>query len=312
MLPYPEPMKTMPQIFRLSGALFLLTTIGCTTADRLERISYTSEIAGEERDFFLYLPKGYDLNTGKKWPVLMFLHGNGERGNGKDELDFSMVHGPLMETWAQKRDLPFIIINPQLHMFGLDSVGIDYLTNRNPEIIPKRLQEGVPDREPDFPTQGEMNGQEHVTEFIGELSYSEFGWNRVQHDLIAMIDYVLENYEADSSRVYLSGLSYGGFGTWYMGSHYAERFAAINPVVGWGHPSLMPAIAEAKLPVWAFAGGRDNVVEKEYFFEGLNTLEELGHTEVLFTIHEDMGHDAWKRIYAGDDIYNWFLSHQKK
>ena len=305
-------MKCYLPLTHLFCLLLLLSSLSCTSPERLERVPYISEIAGEERDFFLYLPKGYDLNTGKKWPVLLFLHGNGERGNGKEELDFSMVHGPLMEAWVQKRNLPFIIINPQLHMFGLDKVGIDYLTNRNPENIPKRLKEGVPNRESDFPTQGEMNSREHITEFSKELSYSEFGWNRVQHDLIGMLDYVLENYNADSSRVYLSGLSYGGFGTWNMGSHYAHRFAAINPVVGWGHPSLMPAIAEAQLPVWAFAGGRDNVVEKEYFFEGLNTLEELGHSEVLFTIHEDMGHDAWKRIYAGDDIYNWFLTHQKK
>lgn len=296
----------------LISAFVILSTLGCTSPERLERIPYTSEIAGEERDFFLYLPKDYDLNAGKKWPVLMFLHGNGERGDGKEELGFSMVHGPLMEAWVQKRDLPFIIINPQLHMFGLDTVGIDYLSNRNPENIPKRQEEGTPEREADFPTPYSMSGREHITVFNGELPLSEFGWDRVQHDLIDMLDYVLENYDADTSRVYLSGLSYGGFGTWYMGSHYPDRFAAINPIVGWGHPSLMPAIAEAQLPVWAFAGGRDNVVQKEYFFEGLNTLEKLGHKEVLFTVHEDMGHDAWKRIYGGEDIYNWLLSHKKE
>jgi len=89
-------------------------------------------------------------------------------------------------------------------------------------------------------------------------------------------------------------------------------FAAINPVVGWGHPTLMPSIANAKLPVWVFAGGRDNTVEKKYFFEGLNVLDEMGHDEVLFTIHEDMNHDAWKRVYAGEDIYTWLLSHNKE
>lgn len=278
---------------------------------QLIRESYISEIANEERDYFVYLPKGYENKPDKKWPVLMFLHGNGERGNGKEELDFAMVHGPLMEAWAQKKDLPFIIIGPQLHMFGLDTTGISYLTNRDPNNVPKRLAEGVPDREPDFGTSDKLEGEAHVTDFENAKSYLEFGWNRVENDLLGMLDTVLGKYNSDESRVYLSGLSYGGFGTWYMASTHTERFAAINPVVGWGHPDFMPSIAEAKLPVWVFAGGRDNSVEKKYFFEGLNILEELGHEEVLFTIHEDMNHDAWKRVYAGDDIYTWLLEHKK-
>lgn len=279
---------------------------------QLLRESYISEIEGEERDYFVYLPKGYESSSDKNWPVLMFLHGNGERGNGKDELGFSMVHGPLMEAWAQKRDLPFIIINPQLHMFGLDTTGISYLINRDPNNIPKRLKEGVPEREPDFGTPDRIEAEPHVTNFENTPSYFEFGWNRVENDLLGILDTVREKYNTDPSRVYLSGLSYGGFGTWYMGSNHPERFAAINPVVGWGHPDLMPAIAEAKLPVWVFAAGRDNSVEKKYFFEGLNILEELGHNEVLFTIHEDMNHDAWKRVYAGQDVYDWLLEHETK
>lgn len=294
----------------ISALLVLLTA--CTTPEQLERIPYNSEIAGEEREYYLYLPKGYELQPDEPWPVLMFLHGNGERGNGKDELDFVMAHGPLMEAWVQKRDLPFIIIAPQLHMFGLDTMGINYLTNRDITTVPQRQEIGVPDREPDFSTPESMNAQPPVTEFGSELPLSEYGWDRVQNDLNGMLDYVLENYNADSNRVYLSGLSYGGFGTWYMGSHYPERFAAINPVVGWGHPSLMKSIADHQLPVWVIAGGRDFVVEKKYFYEGLNVLEGLGHKEVLFTVHEDMGHDTWRRVYAGEDIYNWLLSHKKE
>ena len=294
--------------------LCVTTLFGCTnppSQPELLRESYTSEIAGEERDYFVYLPQGYHSNPERSWPILMFLHGNGERGNGKDELGFSMIHGPLMEAWIQKKNLPFIIINPQLHTFGLDTVGIDYLTNRDLNNIPQRLEEGVPKREPDFPTPDKIEAESHVTNFDDAPSYLEFGWNRVEHDLLGMLDTVLEKYHSDPSRIYLSGLSYGGFGTWYMGSTFPDRFAAINPVVGWGHPHLMPPIAKAKLPVWVFAGGRDNAVEKKYFFEGLNVLEELGHEEVLFTIHEDMNHDIWKRVYAGDDVYTWLLEHKK-
>ena len=71
----------------------------------------------------------------------------------------------------------------------------------------------------------------------------------------------------------------------------------------------MPPIAEKKIPVWAFAGGRDRVVEARYFYQGMNELEKLGHKDIRFTIHADSGHDAWRRIYAGQDLYDWLLAH---
>ena len=109
-------------------------------------------------------------------------------------------------------------------------------------------------------------------------------------------------------QTYLSGLSYGGFGTWYMASKHPNRFAAIAPVVGWGHPSLMEPIAAENIPVWQFAGGRDGAIDIKYFYAGLDKLEQLGHKNVRFTVHEDKAHDAWTRVYAGDDLYKWFLS----
>ncbi len=90
------------------------------SSEQLLRLSYQSQIDNEQREYFVYLPKGYHSHSGKKWPVMLFLHGNGERGNGKSELDYVVTHGPLYEAWIQKKDLPFIIISPQLHMFDMD------------------------------------------------------------------------------------------------------------------------------------------------------------------------------------------------
>jgi hypothetical protein len=73
----------------------------------------------------------------------------------------------------------------------------------------------------------------------------------------------------------------------------------------------MPAIAAAKIPNWCFAGGRDGGVQVKYFYAGLNRLEALGHHDFRFTIEGDMGHDVWARVYAGNDVYDWLLSHQK-
>jgi predicted peptidase len=157
-----------------------------------------------------------------------------------------------------------------------------------------------------------MQGAVSSAEFPYKSYGPVMGWETVEQDLLNMLTYVNSNYSADTSRIYLSGLSYGGFGTWYLASKHPELFAAINPIVGWGHPDLMPSIAKHNIPVWCFAGGRDEVIRAEYFYPGLNKLEQLGNSKVRFTIEADMGHDTWTRVYAGDDMYNWLLQHKLK
>ena len=277
---------------------------------QLHRVPILSTVDQKERDFYLYLPKDYEqaVQQGEKLPTMLFLHGNGERGDGKEDLDWLMKYGPLYEAWIQKRDLPFILIVPQLPMFGQDTVGLGYITYRDKKTIPQRLENGVPPRELNFGTDEKMLGAVPADTLE---ALPPVGWEMCEQDLLAMIDLVLKNYHADSKRLYLSGVSYGGFGTWYMASKHPKLFAAISPIVGWGHPDFMPPIAEEKIPIWAFAGGRDRAVETKYFFEGMNKLEELGHDNLRFTIHEDMGHDVWKRVFAGQDIYDWFLKFSK-
>lgn len=240
---------------------------------------------------------------------MMFLHGNGERGNGTSELDFVMVHGPLYEAWIQKRDLPFIIIAPQLHMFGMDEKK-KYIADRTLDQLPKRLENGTPPREPKWKIDTLMQGSLSDANYPYKNYGPSMGWEQVEEDLLNMLDHVSSNYQTDQARVYLTGLSYGGFGTWYMGSKHPELFAAISPVVGWGHKDLMKSLADHKMPIWCFAGGRDLVIKEQYFYPGLNELEKLGH-EVRFTIESDMGHDTWKRVYAGEDLYTWFLTQRK-
>jgi predicted peptidase len=278
--------------------------------EQLLRETYLSSVDKSQRQYFVYLPKGYHSKPDKKWPVMLFLHGNGERGNGLDELDFVLMQGPLYETWVQKKDLPFIIISPQLHMFGWDKKGIAYIDNRSINNIPKRLTQGVPTRSAAFQTPSAIQRMPSLTDLGAVAPLLPQGWEMLETDLIAMLDRVQNKYRTDTNRTYLSGLSYGGFGTWYMASKYPEKFAAIAPVVGWGHPSLMAPIAKYQLPIWAFAGGRDSAVGIQYFYAGLAELEKQGHTDVRFTVHEDKGHDAWTRVYAGSDLYQWLLSHK--
>ena len=280
--------------------------------EQLLRIPYTSFLDNSNREYFLYLPKGYK-ESDKNWPILMFLHGNGERGNGKNDLDYVQIHGPLYEAWVQKRDLPFIIIAPQLHMFDLDKQRIDYITNRTKESIPKRLKNGTPKRPKPRFTSEKLNSFMSSTIPETKIKFiNKYGWNNVQEDLINIIDNTLQNFKADDKRVYLTGLSFGGYGTWHTASKYPDKFAAINPIVGFVFPDLIKSIAENKTPIWNIAGGKDKAVPSKYFYTGINKLKELGHHKVRLTVHEDTDHvETWRRVYAGQDIYDWLLSHSK-
>jgi predicted peptidase len=262
------------------------------------------------RDYFVYLPRGYESEPDKQWPTIVFLHGHGERGNGKEELGWVMSHGPLYEAWILKRDLPFILVVPQLPMFDMKG-SAPYLEFRDQSKMPKRLPGPPPARKAEFDTPQPMQGAVPETEMpFGEEGPSS-GWPDYEHELLEMIGFVQDNYRTDLDRLYLTGLSYGGYGTWHFASKHPEMFAAIAPVVGWGHPELMPSLADPPMPIWTFAGGRDGAVQTRHFFAGLNELESLGHPDVRFTIHEDMGHDVWKRVYGGQDIYDWLLSHKQ-
>jgi predicted peptidase len=280
------------------------------SAAQLLRKSRLSEATHAERDHFLYLPRGFESSGDRLWPVLLFLHGNGERGDAKADLDYLLKNGPLYEAWIQKRDLPFIVVAPQLPMYGMDEKA-DYLRKRTRAEIPVRLEHGVPERPPEFATPEPMTGS--ISEELPSSASPygpPMGWPELEADLLAILDDVLTNHRGDPTRQYLTGVSYGGFGTWYVASKHPERFAAIVPVVGYGHPDAMAPIAAARLPIWCFAGGRDKAVRLEYFFPGLNRLEALGH-EFRFSVEQDMGHDVWARVYAGNDVYDWMLAHQK-
>lgn len=289
---------------------FALSQAKLELDDQLVRVSYKSAAEKEDRDAYVYLPRGYKNDPNKKWPVIIFLHGDGERGNAKNDLDYVLKHGPLYEAWVQKRDLPFIIISPQLPLYGRDTISTG-LKSRDISKFPKRLAEGTPERVTNIPKEP-MAGALANDQLDFTAALPPNGWERSEKDVIEVFSKVLKTYRADANRVYLTGLSYGGFGTWIIASRYPQYFAAINPIVGWAHPDWIDPIAKNNIPVWVVAGGRDPYFKTKYFFTGVNKLEALGHKHVRFTIHEDMGHDAWTRVYAGQDIYDWFLSHVKK
>ena len=306
-------------VFRKKCAMMMLAVgmlcqlggqvVFAATEPQLLRMSYQSQIDQSQRQYFVYLPKGYAEQPQQKWPLLLFLHGNGERGNGLDELDFTLMHGPLYEAWVQKRDLPFIMLVPQLHMFDMGA--LPYIAGRQTSTIPVRLKNGVPPRPTMFSSEIPIQPAASVPDMTKVAPLLPDGWERAEQDLLQMLDSVQSSYRVDSKRLYLTGISYGGFGSWYMASKHPKRFAAVAPVVGWGHPDFMAPIAKAQTPLWVFAAGRDSAVNKAYFYPGVEKLRQLGHQHLRFSVLEQAEHDAWRQIYAGSDLFDWLLQQKQ-
>jgi predicted peptidase len=195
--------------------------------------------------YLLYLPKDYGKEPGKKWPLMMFLHGSGESG---DNLEKVKMHGPH-KLVAGGKEFPFLVLSPQSPGGGWN------------------------------------------TEVLG-----------------ALLDDVMKRYSVDEDRVYLTGLSMGGYGTWDMAMSYPDRFAAIAPICG-GSTSWK-ARRIKHIPTWIFHGAKDPVVPVRNGQEMYDAMKAAG-ADVKITIYPEAQHDSWTVTYDNPELYTWFLSHKR-
>jgi len=198
--------------------------------------------------YLLYLPKGYGEKKDQKWPLILFLHGAGERG---DNLELVKKHGPP-KLVAGGKEFPFIIVSPQCP--------------------------------------------------------AGTWWTEMIDPLTALLDDVQSRYAVDPNRVYLTGLSMGGFGTWTLACRYPERFAAIAPICGGGDWFLAERLKN--VPVWAFHGAKDPVVPLRESRDMVEALKRAGGDAQL-TIYPEAEHDSWTETYNNPKLYEWFLSHRR-
>jgi len=126
--------------------------------------------------------------------------------------------------------------------------------------------------------------------------------------LIKLLDEVATKYRVDTSRIYLTGLSMGGFGTWSLGCAYPERFAAIAPICGGGEPDKACKLKD--VPVWAFHGARDETVPLRKSQEMVEAVRACGGNAKL-TVYPEAGHDSWTQTYDSQELYDWFLKHRR-
>lgn len=126
--------------------------------------------------------------------------------------------------------------------------------------------------------------------------------------LSAWVDHLLTELPVDADRVYLTGLSLGGFGTWDLALRRPEVFAAIAPICGHGKPSQAAKLKD--LPIWAFHGAKDPVVSLKGMAEMINAIYDAGGNP-RFTVYPDAEHDSWTETYSNPQFYQWLLGHRK-
>jgi predicted peptidase len=121
-----------------------------------------------------------------------------------------------------------------------------------------------------------------------------------------LLDNALARYPSD--RIYLTGLSMGGYGSWHLAQQHPERFAALVPICGGG---IRPLAGRLKgLPIWAFHGDQDEVVPLSVSQEMVEAVNAAGGSARL-TVYSGVGHDSWSRAYAEPELYRWLLSHRQ-
>ncbi len=192
-------------------------------------------------NYLLFVPDVKPTNG--QYPLLLFLHGSGERGN---DLNLLKKHGPpsfLDDT----TDFPFVVVSPQCPK------------NRN--------------------------------------------WDT--QNLLTLLDHIESTLPIDKNKIYVTGLSMGGFATWNLAQAAPERFAAIAPICGGGNLERLCIMRD--VPTWVFHGAKDTAVPFEESDRLVKQLNEYG-SEVKYTLYPDLGHDSWTETYQNQKLYSWLLS----
>lgn len=131
-------------------------------------------------------------------------------------------------------------------------------------------------------------------------------WAARVESIKKFIDMVCKHYHADMNRIYLTGLSMGGFGTWYTAMAYPDMFAAIAPCCGGGMPWNASVL---KMPVWAFHGSEDDVVLPSNTIDMVNSLKKTNEN-VKFDLYDGVGHGSWAKAFT-EPLLIWLLNQHK-
>jgi predicted peptidase len=211
-------------------------------------LNKTMVVDGKPRHYVLYVPREYKPDH--QWPLVVFLHGMGERGS---------------DGLAQSE------------------VGIGRAIRLHPDRFPCLV--AMPQC-PDKTT-----------------------WVKAVEDIDTCLHDTRKDYSVDDDRIYLTGLSMGGFAAWQYGAEKIKTFAAIMPICGGGKTSDAEKLA--RVPIWAFHGADDTTVKPEKSREMVEAVKKAGG-DVKYTEYAATGHNSWDKAYEEKDAIKWLLSQRKK
>ena len=220
---------------------------------------------GEMLNYRLHVPA--DKASDGRFPLILFLHGAGERGD--DNVSHLAYGVDAILEHSIRTGTPALLLAPQCpsEMRWSNVLGRSTLHHTLPEF-------------PSYPMK-----------LVSEL-----------------LEVVLETYPVDLDRVYVTGLSMGGFGTWDLLMRRSDHFAAALPICGGADETKAHWICH--IPQWVFHGSDDPVISPERSRRMVNALKEAG-CKVRYTEYAGVDHNAWDRTYANSEVLEWLLAQKR-
>lgn len=247
-------MQRLSKIFALAAcAASVVATDGAEPMTGFLDKTITDE-AGSH-GYVLFVPEDY--TSDKKWPVILFLHGSGERGTDNKKQAAVGIAPAIRKNPSR---CPAIVILPQCE--SKDRIPVGAWAPTSPD---------------------------------GKRA-------------LAILDQVESEYSTDKDRVYLTGLSMGGFGVYAHAVADPERWAALVPICGGGR--LADAGHFAKIPLWCFHSADDPVVPVTLSRTMVKALKEAGG-EPRYTEYTDSGHKSWVPAYDDPELWKWLFEQHK-
>jgi predicted peptidase len=228
--------------------------------------------AGEDLPYRILFPKDYDKT--KKYPLVLFLHGAGERGNDNEA---QLTHGAKLFLNDENREkFPAIVIFPQCPKESFWS-----------SIVADRS----------------------TTPVTFSFDYSR-PMTTPLASVVAVVKRVSAEEGVDQSRMYIAGLSMGGMGTFELLYHNPKMFVAAMPICGGGDTKSYDKRIK-NISFWIFHGDKDAVVDPKYSREMVARLKEL-KADVTYTEYPEVNHNSWDNAFAEPTFVSWMFEHKKK
>ncbi len=225
--------------------------------------SFTSS-TGTTLQYRIFLPEDY--NAAKKYPLILFLHGAGERGNDNESQLKTGICEPFKKVSSEIYDC--IVLAPQC---PADSKWVNVEQWTDCEYDSEKIPESA-----------------------------------VLAAAVELFEQTKATYSVDPDRVYVTGLSMGGYGTWDLLVRHPDLFAAAMPLCGGADYRKADLIRD--IPIWTFHGSADPTVPPHGTERMVNEIIDTGGDECIYTVYENSAHNIWGPVYSRTDILPWLLS----